>query len=275
MKISIFVCTINPEYWCFPYEAALKSYCDFADEVVVIDSGSKDGSLEKMKAISNKIRIIHSDWPWTFTQREYPIHYNLGFKECTGDWILKMDIDHVLDPRYYQDLLIRLSHADGMKMATFQRWNFLNRYQYYDKGRMPTALNKKFDTQVGVPIGEDKTDWTVPIEVKEVINGVPHGNRIHPDYILNTGVPVFNYDCFFRDRYKCKVWYQRIARANPSVYGNGDEEAWEHWKAIRWNQKVEPGLKTVKIKDHPEYIREKLKNMIPDMWGHSNWDWNL
>lgn len=273
MKLSIFVCIVNPEYWCFPYLEAIQSYCDFADEVIVIDSHSTDGSLEKVQTISPKIKIIQSDWPWDFTQKEYPIHYNLGFESCTGDWVMKMDIDHLLDSKYLQEFKERLAHAGSVKMATFQRWNFLNRYQFYDKGKMPTAINKKFDVKVGIPRGESNTDWTIPVENYELVDGVPLGDRINPSHILNTGIPIFNYDCFFRDKEKCKVWYQRIANANPQLYGASN--AWERWKEIRLKQKTEPGLKTITLNDHPMRIRERVNNMTPEMWGFNNWNWEL
>jgi len=281
LKLSIFVCTINPEYWCFPYLEALESYCAYADEVIVIDSGSTDESLEQIKRFNDnghpyqgKVKLLYSKWPWKFTQREYPIHYNQGFDACSGDWVLKMDIDHILHENYAKELRHRLSEAsDNVQMATFQRWNFLNRTTYYDKGKMPTAIKKKFPIKVGVPLGETNTDWTVPIEVKEYHDGVPYGTRIDPSKILNTGIPIYNYDCFFRPKDKCKIWYQRIARANPSIYGLDDDDAWEHWKNIRLRQRDEAVLQTTS--NHPIYIRQKLNSMTPDMWGCNNWGWKL
>jgi len=273
LKLSIFVCTINPEYWCFPYLEALESYCAYADEVIVLDTGSDDETKKKIQNVSDKIKIIDTEWPWEFTQREYPIHYNQGFDLCSGDWALKMDIDHILHEDYVNDFRHRLSRAPDAQMATFQRWNFLNRTTFYDKGKMPTAVNKKYPIRVGIPLGETNTDWTVPIEVKEYKDGVPYGTRIDPSKILNTGIPIYNYDCFFRPKDKCRIWYQRIARANPSIYGLDDDDAWEHWKNIRIRQRDEAALQT--ISKHPIFIQKKIDSMNPEMWGYNNWEWKL
>ena len=72
MKISVFTCILNPEFWCFPYQEALRSYCELADEVIVVDGGSIDGSLDKIKKISDKIKIVTLKWPREYKQREFP-----------------------------------------------------------------------------------------------------------------------------------------------------------------------------------------------------------
>ncbi len=292
MKISVFTCVLNPDFWCFPYQEALKSYCELADEVIVVDGGSKDGSLNKIKKISDKIRIVSLHWPWYFKQREFPLHLNYGLDECTGDWVIKFDIDFVLhdfDAIAIKRKLKEHNDNSNIMVATFSRLNLLNRDQGFTKVELPWVIHKRFTknkVRFGVEIGDKQSDWSQTIKVKEIKNDIPYGEAFIVDTkfrgindILRLGNRVFNYDSIFRDKAKCAVWFCRAAKAyrdetGKAIYGGSGEEAWELWKEIRMRHKV-TRKENLKIEDHPVFIQDKIKNMTPDMWGHSNWNWKL
>ncbi len=62
----------------------------WADERVVIDSGSTDATCEIARA--HGARVIHNDWPGYGAQR------NFGGEQCRGDWILGVDADEEVTP---------------------------------------------------------------------------------------------------------------------------------------------------------------------------------
>ncbi len=273
----------NPEYWCFPYEEALRSYCDFADEVIVVDGGSTDGSLEKIKAISDKIKIYYLDWPWDFKQREFALHLNYGLAKATGDWVLKFDIDFVLHQDDMKGIRNKLEIPTKAIVASYNRFNILNRFEYFNKGELKWGIHKGLvgdKVQYGRQVDFENSDWCQPVIVEKIIDDVPYGRTPDKNETLRLGDMGYNYDCIFRSKDKCKKWFTRLAKAfrednKMALYGMDDDSAWEQWKKIRYWQKERYDIKPITIKQHPKYIRNKLENMTPDMWGYNNWNWEL
>lgn len=68
-----------------------------ADEIVAVDSGSTDRSVEILRQAGAK--VAHRDWTGYADQR----NYLAGL--CAGDWILMLDADEVLGPQSTQSLL--------------------------------------------------------------------------------------------------------------------------------------------------------------------------
>ncbi len=64
-----------------------------ACEVVVIDNGSTDNSLEVAKRYGDRIRIVQQ--PVNIGQGQ---GYNLGFEAARGEWLIWLDADDLLDP---------------------------------------------------------------------------------------------------------------------------------------------------------------------------------
>lgn len=69
--------------------AWLAALAPVADEVVAVDSGSRDGSVEILRAAGAKVE--HRDWTGYTDQRNHATGL------CTGDWILFLDADEVID----------------------------------------------------------------------------------------------------------------------------------------------------------------------------------
>lgn len=86
VNISATIITVNEEH---AIARAIGSLT-FCDEVVVVDSGSTDRTVEL--AASLGARVVHNSWPGYANQK------NLAAASATHDWILSIDADEAVGP---------------------------------------------------------------------------------------------------------------------------------------------------------------------------------
>jgi glycosyltransferase involved in cell wall biosynthesis len=75
----------------------------FCDELLAIDSGSTDGTLELLQA--RGIRAISHPWSGMNAQKEY------GRSESRGEWLLNLDADEVVTPELRTEILSLLERG--------------------------------------------------------------------------------------------------------------------------------------------------------------------
>jgi len=92
MRISVVVITKN--------EAASIGRClasvSWADEIVVLDSGSTDATVEISRALAHQVH--ETDWPGFGPQK------NRALSHATGDWVLSLDADEWVSPELGSEL---------------------------------------------------------------------------------------------------------------------------------------------------------------------------
>ena len=79
-------------------ERCLQSVEGVVDEIVIVDTGSVDRSIEI--ATAHGARIIHEEW-----RSDFAAPRNTGIDAATGDWILVLDADVGLPSRFLDTLL--------------------------------------------------------------------------------------------------------------------------------------------------------------------------
>lgn len=95
MQLSVAIATYNEEK---KLGACLASVSSWTDEIVVVDGGSSDRTLEI--AIKFKARIIETDNPPIFH-----INKQKALDACRGDWILQLDADEVVTSQLHDEIL--------------------------------------------------------------------------------------------------------------------------------------------------------------------------
>ncbi len=93
MQLSVYIITLNEEA---RIEATIKQAKKVADEIVVVDSGSKDKTVEIAKNLGAK--VIHHDWETYCKQKSF------AEKQCANDWVLMLDADEVLSEDLVKEL---------------------------------------------------------------------------------------------------------------------------------------------------------------------------
>ena len=88
MRISACVITKNEEK---NIEQCLASYKDFVDEIILVDTGSTDNTVNLAKALGAKTYFF--EWCDDFSAAK-----NYALEQATGDWIIFLDADE-----YFQD----------------------------------------------------------------------------------------------------------------------------------------------------------------------------
>lgn len=86
----------------------LSSVKEVADEIVVVDTGSSDTTIEIAKSFGAK--IFHFDWINDFSAAR-----NFSLSKCTGNWILYLDADEELSKYSVEELnKIKIQSAAGV-----------------------------------------------------------------------------------------------------------------------------------------------------------------
>jgi len=86
LPISVFIPTLNEEDRLGRCLASL----DWAGEVVVVDSGSRDGTVEVAKSFGAS--AVHHAWEGFSRQKEFAL------TQCRNDWALWLDADEEVSP---------------------------------------------------------------------------------------------------------------------------------------------------------------------------------
>lgn len=100
----------------------------FCDEIVVVDSGSTDGTLEIAR--QRGARVIHHDWPGFGKQKQYAV------EQARHEWILSLDADERVSDALRGSILAALEETPPPYPAyRFARCNlFLGRYLRHGEG---------------------------------------------------------------------------------------------------------------------------------------------
>ncbi len=121
IKISVFLITKNESDRIFP---VLQSIKDFADEILVIDSGSEDDT--KKIAESCGAKVIFNKWQGFGQQKIF------GENACKNDWILNIDADEELSQQLAQEIL-KLKKSNNINNFCGYRVKIVNKFRFEKK----------------------------------------------------------------------------------------------------------------------------------------------
>jgi (heptosyl)LPS beta-1,4-glucosyltransferase len=135
-KISVTIICKNEES---RIRRCLNSVC-WADEIVVVDSGSTDETLKIVAEYTDRI-FINTEWPGFGLQKR------LAVKKASNDWVLAIDSDEVVSEELRDEIINCMVTADENTVYRVNRLtNFCDKFIYHSgwhPDRIVRLFNKK------------------------------------------------------------------------------------------------------------------------------------
>jgi glycosyltransferase involved in cell wall biosynthesis len=96
MKLSIYTFVKNGLFYDFHVAAMLRHHLPLADEIIVDEGHSTDGTYEAIRDIDPKIKIYRSEWDTSNPESWHRDFKNRARERCTGDWCILLDCDEFI-----------------------------------------------------------------------------------------------------------------------------------------------------------------------------------
>jgi len=253
----------------------------WASEVVVVNGG-KPFTLKDIWSIGDvnedvDLKFIDLPWPHDFSWDELPKHLNAGLKECTGSWVVRADIDYVFKDSWKAGLS-ELEQFKDKRIVTAQKFSTILADKVYQKGPTQMILNMKYkDMCFG--IDEDNyTDLCVPIIKTGMKGDIPKGKVIGKRDIGKSHLEFMNYDYCFKTKDFTAKEFLRFSMAHKKYFGYtkwGETEEEALQKFINMMEarmlKGDRHIYHMPWREHPSFIRKKVKNIKPSEFGFDGW----
>lgn len=269
--------SVTQECW----QEALLSYCDLADEIVVVDGS---GTIKRSDVPGKNVKVVYLPWQHNWSWEQLPKAMNAGLEACTGSWVIRCDRDYIFHEKDISAIRAKLEQLEDYPVATFQKFSFVLHDRYYEKGRVPIAINKgKFPNYKFGQATNTKTDLCYPIKVTgKNDKGIPEG-LYEPKKFGNVGLPFYNYDYSFATKEYTKNEFWRFAQAYQRYFGEwkfGNNKS-ESFKVFVDMMKGRLGKCLYEIGEdrggnhhgtHPKYIQNRIDELTEKQFAHSGWN---
>jgi glycosyltransferase involved in cell wall biosynthesis len=114
----------------------------WADEIVIVDSGSEDNTLAICKNYTDKI-LVNKDW------KGFGYQKNLALQQATKDWVLSLDADERVTAALRAEVENKLNNSAGSAFAIPRQAYFLGQAMKHG-GWWPDYVVRLFRRNTGV-----------------------------------------------------------------------------------------------------------------------------
>lgn len=170
MKISVSMITMNEEK---NIVRALSS-CSFADEIVVVDGGSADRTIDILRSFDKVVLIQH---PW---ENHFGRQRQVSLEHCTGDWVIRLDSDEAFS-REFEENIRRLLSSTSADITGYKihQCNLVGNEKYY---------SKNFDDYENIPrIWRNLPGLKWEHHIHEILTGFSGVIKLCDTYVVHYG----------------------------------------------------------------------------------------
>lgn len=312
MKYSAHCCITNAVSNKYPYVESIKSFLAVCDEVVVIDGGSVDNSVDNLikELTIEETERCHifgpgllggapkweQDWSW----HQFGVSMNFGFEKCTGDVVIKFDADYIFDEGTVEQfkrhidawMNDKIAHPIPPMAFSLQKVNLMTVNYAFKKARPALVVNKRDypALRYGMAYKEDP-DFVYAImpftsSNAELVGDHPlyYGRSImeYPAFIQDTPGTVWVYDFAFMDAETMERVSIRSAlakaRSKEAMLPDKRKQIISQYaleavrKFIR-NRGESYWFTKTPLAQHPRAIRDKVEHITIDMFGYDCFGW--
>jgi len=164
-SLSVTVITKNEED---RLPLCLESVKDLADEIIVLDSGSEDATLEVARRYTSL--VFETDWPGYGRQKQRAL------EKARGDWVLAIDADEALTPELQREIAVMLDRESIDEVAFCLPWAVTILGKRLDHGRSARAPLRLFRRE-GSRFTDAQVHETVELPTGKV--GTMRGRLLH------------------------------------------------------------------------------------------------
>lgn len=132
IKLSLCIATYNEEKFIhYPLDSAY----DLVDEVIIVDGGSIDKTVEIAKSYGDKVKVFIEDNPQMFH-----INKQKAIERARGEWVLQLDADEALSDELKTEIENIVTFSVGVGSSD----PLINNKTVYIKGAETAPLHKSF-----------------------------------------------------------------------------------------------------------------------------------
>ncbi len=189
MKLSLCLAVYNEEK---NLHIALDSAYDIADEVVIVDGGSTDKTVEIVKAYGKKVRVIVTDNPVMFHKNKQK-----AIEAAKGEWILQLDADEAVSKELKSEIRTIINNNLESKIQNSE-----------SKEKGPKNQNSKINSEFLINNSRFVAYW-IPRKNWFLTGFLMKGGQ-YPDYTIR----------LYRNGYAkfpCKDVHENVEIITPSV----------------------------------------------------------
>ena len=242
------------------FSESMKCYYELADEVIVVDGG---GSIYKKVDEEYRFYVSSPEWHQEFSWEFIGQQMQRGYEACTGDWVIKCDLDYIFHERDFGKIRQALKDYPDAPGVSFYKWQFIQPDRYNLKSRLVIAVNKKkYGDRIKFNGGGDLCNVTLDDRLLD-LNEMPQA-----------GVPFYNFEKLCKTEAQIKDDVGRMARAWQKHFGEyklggpDDESAYAEWWKMTEGRFRKP-QEHVSIAKLPKYVQETVKNLTPEQFGYN------